>query len=158
MDNEMTYEQVKDKALSILGYRSHSEYELRQKLKQKGAADEDIDNAVEFLKQYNFINDAEFARRYAHDLINLKKFGAYRVRRELEMKGIDSETIEITLQSFDDDEEERLAPLVEKKLGGNFDRKNIDKTIRYFSYRGYSFDAIRHCIDYAKQNGEEYGL
>ncbi len=154
----MDYEEVKNKALSILGFRSHSELELRQKLRQKGAEEEDIDSAIEFLKEYNFINDEDYARRLAHDLVKLKNFGLYRVRRELEAKGIDSDTIEITIQELEDNEEERLMPLVEKKLGGNFERKNIDKTIRYFLYRGYSFDDIRHCIDYARQNGEEYGL
>lgn len=154
----MDYEEVKSKALSILGFRSHSELELRQKLRQKGAEDEDIDRAIEFLKEYKFIDDEDYARLLAHDLVKLKNFGLYRVRRELEVKGIDSDTIEITIQELDDNEEERLLPLVEKKLGGNFERKNIDKTIRYFLYRGYSFDDIRHCIDYAKQNGEEYGL
>ena len=38
-------------------------------------------------------------------------------------------------------------PLVQKKLGGNFERKNIDKTYRYFMYRGYEFGDIKRCID-----------
>lgn len=158
MDNKLDYEQVKDKALTILQYRSLSEAELRRKLAQKGAEESDIDRVVEFLKEYKFINDEDYARRLAHDLVVLKKFGLYRIKRELASRGIDDEIIQLTIENMDIDEEQNLLPLVEKKLGGNFERKNIDKAIRYFLYRGYSFDDIRRCIDYAKQNGEDYGL
>lgn len=158
MDNKLDYEQVKDKALTLLEYRSHSEAELRQKLRQKGAEESDIDRVMEFLKEYKFINDEDYARRLASDLVKLKKFGLYRVRRELKSKGIDEDTIALVLEDIDVDEQEALMPLVEKKLGGDFEKKNVDKTIRYFLYRGYSFDDIRHCIEYAKQNGEDYGL
>jgi regulatory protein len=154
----MNYEEVKDKALTLLEYRSHSEAELRQKLRQRGADEDDIDRVTDFLKEYKFINDEDYARRLANDLIKLKRFGLYRVKRELAAKGIDSDTISIVLDGIEIDEEELLLPLVEKKLGGNFEKKNVDKAIRYFMYRGYSFDNIRHCIEYAKQNGEDYGL
>ena len=150
----MNYEEVKNKALSILGYRSHSEYELRQKLSRAGAEEEDIERVTEFLKEYKFLNDGDYAKRLAHDLVKIKNFGMYRVRRELEQKGIDPYTIEDVVAELDDDEQERLLPLVEKKLGGDFERKNTDRTIRYFLYRGYSFDDIRQCIEYAKQNGD----
>ena len=45
-------------------------------------------------------------------------------------------------------------PLVEKRLKGDFEKKNIDKCIRYFMYRGYGFSDIKNCIDNIK---EEYG-
>lgn len=158
MDNRLDYEEVKDKALTLLEFRSHSEQELRQKLRQKGAEDDDIDRVMVFLKEYNFINDADYAKRLAADLVNLKKFGLYRVRSELKSKGIDEEIISLTLEGMDTDEEQTLLPLVEKKLGGDFEKKNVDRTIRYFLYRGYSFDDIRRCIEYAKRNEEDYGL
>ena len=51
-------------------------------------------------------------------------------------------------------EEDMLLPLVEKRLKGDFEKKNIDKCIRYFMYRGYGFSDIKNCIDNIK---EEYG-
>ena len=55
---------------------------------------------------------------------------------------------------LDEDEEDMLLPLVEKRLKGDFEKKNIDKCIRYFMYRGYGFSDIKNCIDNIK---EEYG-
>ena len=40
-----------------------------------------------------------------------------------------------------------MCPLVRKKLAGNFERKSIDRTIRYFIYRGYEISDIKSCIE-----------
>ena len=154
----MDYEEVKEKALTLLEYRSHSEKELRDKLRRKGADDEDIHRVMDFLREYGFVNDEVYADRLAHDLVRVKKYGAYRVKRELMSRGIAEDIAAAAAENNAADEEETLLPLVEKKLAGNFDKKNIDKAIRYFIYRGYRFDDIRRCIDTAKQNGEEYGV
>ena len=83
-----TYDKVKEKALRLLEFRSHSEYELRQKLHIAGASDEHIEQALEFCRHYGFVNDKSYALGKARDLINLKKYGLRRVKSELKMKGL----------------------------------------------------------------------
>lgn len=159
MEKKLTPEQTKEKALRLLEYRSHSEKELRDKLKRCGG--ENIDEVIEFCREYNFLNDREYAKRLAKDLVNLKKYGKRRVRDELRAKGIDEEYISEIFEEEEDGEEvfERLLPLVSKKLGLNFEQKNIDKTIRYFIYRGYEIGDIKRCIEEVKSRGEEeFGL
>ena len=90
----------------------------------------------------------------AKDLKNLKKYGKRRIKSELYSKGIDTEYVEEAVSYLEEDEEDMLLPLVEKRLKGNFEKKNIDKCIRYFMYRGYGFSDIKNCIDNIK---EEYG-
>ena len=75
-------------------------------------------------------------------------------KSELYSKGIDTEYVEEAVSYLDEDEEDMLLPLVEKRLKGDFEKKNIDKCIRYFMYRGYGFSDIKNCIDNIK---EEYG-
>lgn len=147
---ELTFEQAKDKALRLLEFRAHSERELTDKLKRAGAKDEDIDEILDFCRNYGFVDDRSYAIRKARDLKNLKRYGIKRIKSELYAKGIDAEYIEEAVSELDDDEGEMLLPLVEKKLGGNFEKKNIDKCIRYFIYRGYSFGDIKNCIDTIK--------
>ena len=67
---------------------------------------------------------------------------------------IDAEYVEEAVSYLDEDEEDMLLPLVEKRLKGDFEKKNIDKCIRYFMYRGYGFSDIKNCIDNIK---EKYG-
>lgn len=151
---ELTFEQTKDKALRLLEFRAHSERELTDKLKRVGAKDNDIEEVLEFCRNYGFVNDRSFAVKKARDLKNLKRYGIRRIKSELYSKGIAAEYIEEAVAELDDDEE-MLIPLVEKKLGGNFEKKNVDKCIRYFIYRGYSFSDIKNCIDKLKIDYEE---
>lgn len=150
---ELTYEQAKDKALRLLEFRSHSEKELKIKLKRAGALDDDVEEIIEFCKNYNFINDESFAKRKAADLKNLKKYGKNRIKNELYSLGIDSEIIENAISELDFDDDVLLG-LVEKKLSKNFEKKNIDKCIRYFLYRGYEFGEIKRCIENIKETEE----
>lgn len=152
---ELTFDEAKDKALRLLEFRSHSERELSDKLKRAGAKEEDIDEILEFCRNYGFLDDRKYAIAKAKDLKNLKKYGKRRIKSELYSKGIDAEYVEEAVSYLDEDEEEdMLLPLVEKRLKGDFEKKNIDKCIRYFMYRGYGFSDIKNCIDNIK---EEYG-
>lgn len=143
---ELNKAQAKEKALRLLEFRSHSEKELRDKLLRAGAKAEDLPEIFDFLREYFFINDAEYAKKLARDLQNLNKYGIRRIRDELKSRGIQGEDLENAMLELSDEEEDQLLPLMERKLSGNFDKKNIDRAIRYFAYRGYGFDDIKSAI------------
>lgn len=152
---ELTKNEAKEKALRLLEFRSHSKYELTEKLLRAGANRSDLPEIMEFLEEYNFVNDKDYAVHLAKDLQNLKKYGKRRIEAELKQKGIFGEDLENALLGLSDDEETALLPLVQKKLGGNFEKKNIDKAFRYFAYRGYDFSDIKSCIEQIKSEYEE---
>lgn len=152
---ELTLEQTKEKALRLLEFRSHSEAELRKKLKTAGGTG--IDEVLEFCREYNFLNDREYAKKLSKDLANLKKYGKRRIKDELRSRGLDDGYIAEAMDDLEVNEYENLIPLLEKKLNNNFDKKNIDKAIRYFLYRGYEFSDIKRCLDEIKENSE-YGI
>lgn len=145
-EKEKTYEEVKEKALRLLEFRIHSEKELTDKLRRFGGDEEDIETVLEFCRNYNFLNDENYARALAHDLANIKKLGRRRIYTELRHKGISAEIAEDVLCDIEDDEDE-LLKLVEKKANGNFERKNCDKVIRYFAYRGYEISDIKYALE-----------
>ena len=147
MEQKLTKEQTREKALCLLEFRSHSKKELCDKLIRAGAAEEDIDETVEFLFEYGFLDDLKYAIGKARDLANIKKFGRMRIYRDLQSRGISAEYIEQALSELDFDEEETLLPLMEKKLKGDFEKKSIDRAIRYFAAKGYRYDDIKRCID-----------
>ena len=76
----------------------------------------------------------------------MNKYGIRRIRDELKSRGIQGEDLENAMLELSDEEEDQLLPLMERKLSGNFDKKNIDRAIRYFAYRGYGFDDIKSAI------------
>ena len=147
---EMDYPRTKEKALRLLEFRNHSTGELRKKLKIAGAMDEDIEQVIGFLEEYNLVNDREYAKRLALDLKNLKKYGERRIRSELLSRGISSEFVEEAVSDLPEFEDEELFVLVEKRLKGDFEKKNKDRVIRYFVSRGYFFDDIKRAIEKAE--------
>ncbi|MEE1224467.1 MAG: regulatory protein RecX [Clostridia bacterium] len=149
------YEQTKDKALRLLTFRAHSEKELCDKLRMAGAKEEDIERTLEFCRRYEFVNDLQYAKSKARDLKNLKKYGKRRIEAELYSKGISSEAVSEAVGEleFDDD---ILKMLVEKKLANNFEKKSIDRCMRYFLYRGYEMSDIRNCIEEIKGETDEF--
>lgn len=154
---ELTYEQAKEKALRLLEFRSHSERELTDKLKRAGAKNEDIEEILEFCRNYGFVNDRTYAMRKAKDLKNLKKYGKRRIEQELYSKGISSENIAEAVAELEfEDTEDVLVPLVRKKLGNNFEKKSIDRCIRYFIYRGYDIGEIKMCIEKVKGEADDF--
>lgn len=153
MEKELNFNEAKEKALRLLEFRSHSEKELSDKLKRAGAKNEDIEEILDFCRNYGFVNDNSYAKRKAKDLQHLKKYGRRRIEQELYAKGISSQNIAQAIAELDfDDTEDTLYPLVEKKLKGDFEKKSIDRCIRYFIYRGYEISDIKSCIEKIKNN------
>ena len=153
----LNYEQAKEKALRLLEFRSHSERELTDKLIRAGADREDIENILEFCRRYGFVNDRLYAERKAKDLKHLKRYGRRRIEQELYFKGISKEDIANALENLDfEDAEDILYPLVKKKLAGDFERKSIDRAMRYFIYRGYEISDIKNCIERIKGETDDF--
>ena len=100
---ELTFDEAKDKALRLLEFRSHSERELSDKLKIAGAKEEDIDEILEFCRNYGFLDDRKYAIAKAKDLKNLKKYGKRRIKSELYSKGIDTEYVEEAVSYLEED-------------------------------------------------------
>ena len=148
---DVNYDMAKNKALRLLEFRSHSEGELRQKLKIYGAKSDDIEKVVEFLLEYKLLDDEGYAVRLANDLHNIKKFGKRRIEQELFRKGISREIIAMATDGIEDNDKDMLYPLMEKKLGGDFSLKSRDRAFRYFVSRGYSFDDIKSVFDNLKE-------
>ncbi len=150
-DNEKEFEKIKNKTLNILSRRMHTQKELSQKLSRSGFEYDDIEQICIWAKEYGFIDDEEYARVYITNAINSSNYGIRRIKQALLYKGIDENVIEDIMFEFDVSEKEKLIPLAEKKLGGNFDKKNVDKTMRHFLLKGYNAadikSAIRNVID-----------
>ena len=157
-----SFDKAKNKALNILSRRMHTQKELFDKLLRAGFGEELACEVCTWACEYGFINDKEYARAYIQSCIASKKYGIKRVKQALLYKGVDAYTIEDIICEFDFCEKDALISLVEKKLGGNFERKNIDKTIRHFIARGYEFSDIKNAIssikeefDFGKDDGFE---
>ena len=156
--NTAVFEDAKNYAANLISKRSYTEKAMREKLVSHIGDSEIVDKTISFLKEYKLIDDYDYATRYAHDLVHLKKLGITSVKWKLKEKGISSQTIEKVLSEFDFSNEikDNLESLAQKKLSGNYDIKNIMKVKRYLVSRGYSFDDINSVFSKIKAGDDMY--
>ncbi len=142
---------AKKKAIEITERRRKTGKELADKLLQLGFAQEVCASVVLWAEEYHFIDDALYAQLYVQDAS--RKYGKRRIVQALRFKGIAPELIEDAFAEFDFEEtKDKLFADVQRRLGGNFERKNIDKVVRHFLTRGFGYDDVRDAIDLAKQD------
>jgi len=146
--NELILQKAKDKALNFLGYRIRSIKEIEDKLKNDFSA-EVIEKVMEFLAEYNYIDDEKFSLSFIKDKMNLKKDGPNKIKSGLYEKGINREVIDKIFSYYDFGEEELISELLEKKSTRNakISDKEKSKLFNYLVRKGFSYDEIKTGIN-----------
>ena len=100
--DEDNYIKCKNSALKIIERTYKSEKELRDKLVLKGYDDHIIKQTINFLREYNLLNDTNYAKMYVKD--RSRNQGKNKIKYKLIQKGIDENIIEEELNKIDKDE------------------------------------------------------
>jgi len=149
---EDLFQTAKQKALRFLSHRPRSEKEIRDKLEKEKFDDDIIVRVVENLKQNRLINDLEFGRMFAHDVMARKPLGRMVMKQKLFQKGIPKDTVETILQGiYDEQDEDTIAlELARKRL---LRLKNLDemkqkqRVSSYLAGRGFNWEIISNVIE-----------
>jgi len=86
------------RAIARLARRDHSEAELRQVLARKGYEPEEIDEALAMLRERRFVDDDQYATRFARTRMSLRGQGRNRIRQALRQRGVDRQPVERGLE------------------------------------------------------------
>jgi regulatory protein len=138
-------------ALRILARRDHSKYELVQKLKKRGFAREEIDDAILSCERFDYINDQRTAQVFIRQL-KRKVYGKKRIQHELKKKGLKGTSIQGILdKSVSEADEREGAERIVKKNSKRFEReknglKRRDKIYRFLHARGFSQGVIARIL------------
>ncbi len=141
---------IRDYGLYLIEFKDRTEKELRDKFKEKGYDENSIEDEIEFLKSYGYINDARYAQHFIHDAINLKKWGKIRIRTELLRKGVDRETVDNTIEDAFFGVEDDLVLSQMRSRFKNSDFSNIKERTRIFNFfmrRGFTSDEIKGAMN-----------
>ena len=138
-------ERAKKWALEYLK-RPHSEKELRDRLRQKGAAEADIDTVTALCLDYGFVDDAEYAGMIARHCA-AAGYGPGRARAELNRRGVPKDLWDDALAQLGE-QDDAIDRLLAARLRGKdpADRKERDKAAAALFRRGYGWDDIRAAL------------
>ena len=135
-------------ALTLLSARELSESQIRSRLKRRKFDADDIDSAVDRLKENRALNDRRVAVAIARMESSIKRRGRARVIQKIRQAGIDGDTADDAVREvFEDvDESDLLDQALERKLRGKtvkeLDDKGRARMMRALIGQGFSFEAV----------------
>jgi regulatory protein len=151
---------IKQRALSFLARRFHSERELLIKLKQKSYEERLIKLVLNELKEKSFIDDQVFANHFIEEKLKKKRWGKNKIRSALFVKGVSASIIDEVLKSFnsEEDQNEAALSLAQKKyeklrLRESDEKKLKQKIISFLLSRGFDYEVSAEAVNkIIKQN------
>lgn len=152
----VSFRRAYNKGLDFLSRRPYGTKELIKKLCEKGHEKESAEKACERLTELGLLNDEEFARILANELLERKNYSIKRIKQELSFRGIEREIVENTVDSLDNDPQNRIIIIVRKKYMNKLgDEKGKKRTIDALMRLGYSYSDIKNALDSLYDFNEE---
>ena len=146
---------LKARALQLLSQREHSRPELERKLRWRPGVDGDETAAehhaqllaavLDELQAKGFIHEERVADSVLHR--RAAKWGASRVRQELQAKGLSDAVVQEAVSSLRDTELERAAEVWRKKFGQPTTTPSEQaRQMRFLAARGFAADVVRRVV------------
>src|SRR5215210_4338625 len=136
------------RAVRLLAAKPRSVEELRERLLEKQWTSEAVvDAVVAKLREYNYLNDEQFAFGYASFQVRQKPVGRGRLQRALALKKIDRETAAAAIQKvFEETPEEQLIEqAIERRTrlrGRPQTRAETKSLFDHLLRQGFSYDLV----------------
>lgn len=141
---ENDFNRCKNEALKQISYRSRTSFDLKNKLKEKKYSEDAINKVIQFLEDYDLINDKLYVKSFVNDKSKINNWSKGKIRYKLKAKHIDDSLIETYLNEISDDEEYEKAYEAGLHKKESVDDKN--KVYRFLASRGFSYDIIRDVL------------
>lgn len=140
---EIIGKRAKRRAMHILEQMDRTEHELRDKLTKSEYPEECIDDAIEYVKKYKYIDDERYALNYVR--FHQEKLSKQQLTVKLSQKGVNRDLITEALESeYEADDGEKIRILLKKKHFDyeKMDRKECNRIYQYILRRGFKSNDI----------------
>ena len=142
---------LKGRALRYLAAREPSRAELERKLAAHAESPQQLALVLDELQARDFISEA----RVVESVINRRagRFGAARIRHELQGKGLAPEAVAEAVMGLKASEVERAREVWRRKFGEPAaDAAARAKQMRFLAARGFGSEAIRRVVSQAEED------
>lgn len=148
------YYRVRMKAAELTAMKAMSAGELKKKLREKGASEEDAERASERLRELGAIDEAEYARmivrRYA-----AKGYGKARIAAELRRHMLPEEYREDALSELPESGEKIDSFIRERLSGKKPDMREKKRVSDALARRGYGWEDISSAMRRYEETAED---
>ncbi len=145
---------LKGRALRLLTGREHSRAELERKLAAHEEEPGQLAKVLDELQAKDFISESRVVESVLNRRAN--RFGAARIRHELQGKGLQAEAVAAAVQSLKGSEVERARGVWQKKFGvPATDAAERGKQMRFLAARGFGSEAIRRVVSGSDDMSED---
>ena len=164
-DQEVEEEQLKNlliesekhdaltKAVSYVAKSLKTKRQVREYLQRKGYEEDIVWYCVDKLKEYGYIDDKEYSRRYIESTSNSQ--GKNLVAYKLMAKGVRKEDIESAFSETDIDAEENAKIMAEKYLRNKeITKETLNKAYRYLIGRGFTYEQASNALSGFNDKGD----
>lgn len=143
-----TLEKARQKAVAFVAYRPRSEHEVRRRLQGAGASEEMIEQIVAGLRAAGLLDDESFSRAWVDSRLRNAPRSRRMLAWELRRKGIDSATIDASLEAVNDAEAAYRAALRRwpKVADTRPDWQRRRKLSEYLARNGFDYDIIEEAV------------
>ena len=84
--------------------REYCTHDIREKLRARQLTSEEMTTLLERMQQENYINDARYARAFAHDKLRYDGWGRIKIAQALRIKSISERYIQDALDELPEEE------------------------------------------------------
>lgn len=131
-------------SMGYLTQKMRTENEVRRYLNGKEFEETQIDETIDRLKAYGFIEDLSYAKRFIE---THPSSGKRMLNQKLRQRGISADTLSQALGEVSPEQEgENAYLLLQKKLKGETGRENMQKAMQSVMRRGFSYEAVKSAV------------
>lgn len=149
-----TVQEAQSKLEHYCSYQERCHKEVIQKLQKMNMIPQAIDVIVVHLLQHNFLNEERFANTFVRGKFRIKKWGKYRISRELKQRDISKTLIKSALNQISDHDYLAVFHELAEKKAHTFKETNSQKKKKkladYLLYRGWEshlvYDKVNQLI------------
>ena len=143
------------KAMKLLLHKNRSEYELRSRLKEGGFADQAVEEAIDYVSSFGYLNDRRYAEAYAASYADKKSRAA--IRAGLQEKRVDEQLISEVLSELPSDETVLMRRLLQARAGEphRLEDAEFRRLAGYLGRRGFGTSDIMKVLRAYQEAAEE---
>lgn len=144
-----------EKAAHYCAYQERCHLEVERKFKDWNIDPDLHDDIISELIQQNFLNEGRYALSYVRGKVNIKKWGRYKIKKELKSRQVSEYSINKALKEIDEEKYIlNLQDLLQKKSQNIKAKSAYETRAKLFQYllsRGYESQLINEQL-------ENYGI